>query len=59
MGRFEIPLFRGKATDSSKKPRVTERWRDALVISVVVNPVSETIADEVLFTMPPWNRFQS
>src|ERR1700733_7599410 len=43
-------------TDSSRNPRVTERRRDAVVISSVVSPVSAMIVDEVLFTVPPWNR---
>jgi hypothetical protein len=40
--------------DSSRKPRVTAKWRDAVVISSAVNPVSEMMVDAVLFTMPPW-----
>jgi hypothetical protein len=33
---------------------VTAKWRDAVVISSAVNPVSEMMVDAVLFTMPPW-----
>jgi hypothetical protein len=43
-------------TDSSMKPRVTERWREAVVISSGVSPVSAMMVDEVLFTVPPWKR---
>jgi hypothetical protein len=40
------------------KPRVTERWREAVVISSGVSPVSAMMVDEVLFTVPPWKRMQ-
>ena len=33
-------------------------WREAVVISTGVRPVSAMMVDEVLFTVPPWKRVQ-